>query len=160
MFRPFVAVLAVREARWPLLASFLGALPIGMLSLSVLLLVQTETGSPGAAGAVAAAVAVGNAVGLTVQGALLDRWGQTPVLLGTALVCPAALLGVVLASTRDAPLTIVAACAAVAGGSIPATTSSMRLLYARLIGDEGLRPTAYALLATQFQIALTHFKQM
>jgi hypothetical protein len=69
VFRPFVAVLAVREARWPLLASFLGALPIGMLSLSVLLLVQIGTGSPAAAGAVAAAVAIGNAVGLTVQGA-------------------------------------------------------------------------------------------
>src|SRR4051794_5425386 len=99
-----------------------------MLSLSVLLLVQIGTGSPAAAGAVAAAVAIGNAVGLTVQGALLDRWGQTPVLLATALVCPAALLGVVLASDRHAPLTVIAAFAAVAGGSIPATTSSMRLL--------------------------------
>jgi hypothetical protein len=51
-------------------------------------------------------------------------------------------------------LAVVAAFAAVAGGSIPATTSSMRLVFARLIRDEGLRPTAYALLATQFQIAL------
>jgi MFS family permease len=154
VFRPFVAVRAVREARLPLFATFLGALPIGMLSLSVLLLVQIETGSPAFAGAVAAAVALGNAVGLTVQGALLDRWGQTPVLIGTAPVGPAALLAVVLATVHHAPLIVVAAGAALAGGSIPATTSSVRLLWPRLVTDVLLRPTAYALLATQFQIAL------
>ncbi len=154
MFRPFLAVLAVRDARLPSLATFLGALPIGMLGLSVLLLVQAETGSPAPAGAVAAAVAAGNALGLALQGALLDRWGQTPVLVGAAFVGPAALLGVVVATVHHAPLTVVAAGAALAGGSIPATTSSMRLLWPRLVTDETLRPTAYALLATQFQIAL------
>ena len=154
MFRPFVAVLAVREARLPLFATFLGALPIGMLSLSVLLLVQSSSGSPASAGAAAAAVALGNAAGLALQGALLDRWGQTPVLIGTALVCPAALLCVVLATVHGWPLTAVFAGSALAGASIPATTSSMRLLWPRLVTDELLRPAAYALLATQFQIAL------
>jgi Major Facilitator Superfamily len=154
VFRPFIAVLAVREARLPLFATFLGALPIGMLSLSVLLLVQSETGSPALAGAVAAAVAAGNAVGLTLQGALLDRWGQTPVLVGSAFVCPSALLLVVLSTVHQLPLTVLFAGSALAGGSIPATTSSMRLLWPRLVADELLRPTAYALMATQFQIAL------
>jgi MFS family permease len=154
VFRPLIAVLAVREARLPLFATFLGALPIGMLSLSVLLLVQSETGSPALAGAVAAAVAAGNAVGLTLQGVLLDRWGQTPVLLGAAFVCPSALLVVGLATVHHLPLTVLFAGSALAGGSIPATTSSMRLLWPRLVRDEILRPAAYALMATQFQIAL------
>lgn len=47
-----------------MVASFLGALPIGMLGLGVLLLTHSTTGSFAAAGLVSGAFSIGNAVGL------------------------------------------------------------------------------------------------
>jgi MFS family permease len=154
VFRPFLRTLRVRDARLPMLGAFLGALPIGMLSLGVLLLVQATTGSFRSAGAAAAALSIGNAAGLAVQGRLIDRWGQTRVLTAGAVVCPAALVAVVVTAVHAGPLSLVVAWTALAGASIPATTTSMRVLWPRLELDPQLRVTAYALLATQFQIAL------
>lgn len=45
-----MCVVRIPGAAVPVLAGLLGALPIGMLSLSVLLLVRTTTGSLAAAG--------------------------------------------------------------------------------------------------------------
>lgn len=146
MFRPFVDVLKVPGGRWPLLAGFLGALPIGMLNLGVLLFVRDATGSLATAGAAVAVLSVGNAIGLAVQGAAIGRWGQPRVLVGGAVVCPASLAGLVLFDSIP--------CVLLAGASLPATTSCMRLLWPHLVADPRRRVAAYALLAVQFQIAL------
>ena len=57
-----------------LLSVFVGALPIGILTLALLLFAEQRTGSIGVAGVVVAAFGIGNAVGLLVQGRLLDRF--------------------------------------------------------------------------------------
>ena len=154
MFRPFVRVARTPGVALPVVASFLGALPIGMLGLGVLLLVHSTTGSFTAAGLVAGAFSVGNAVGLVTQGHFIDRYGQTRVLVVSGLLCPAALLGFIACATLRAPLPVIAALALSAGAGLPATTSSLRVLLPLLIGDPALRNTAYAVLATQFQIAM------
>jgi MFS family permease len=154
VFRPFVLVLRTPGAGLPVIASFLGALPIGMLGLGVLLTVRSTTGSFAAAGAASGALSIGNAIGLVPQGQLIDRYGQTRVLVAGALLCPAALVGLVAATALREPLPVSALLAAAAGASLPATTSSMRVLWPRLITDPALRTTAYTVLATQFQIAM------
>ncbi|WP_196279584.1 MFS transporter [Catellatospora paridis] len=137
-----------------MVASFLGALPIGMLGLGVLLLAHSTTGSFAAAGSVSGAFSIGNAVGLVTQGRLIDRYGQTRVLVVGGLLCPAALVAFIAASSTHAPLLVSAMLAAGGGASLPATTSSMRVLWPRLVRDPAQRSTAYAVLATQFQIAM------
>lgn len=154
MFRPFVHVLRTSGAGLPVIASFLGALPIGMLGLGVLLTVRSTTGSFAAAGVASGALSIGNAIGLVPQGQLIDRYGQTRVLVAGALLCPAALVGLVAATALREPLPVSALLAAAAGASLPATTSSMRVLWPRLITDPALRTTAYTVMATQFQIAM------
>jgi MFS family permease len=138
----------------PVIASFLGALPIGMLGLGVLLTVRSTTGSFAAAGVASGALSIGNAIGLVPQGHMIDRYGQTRVLVAGGLLCPAALVGFVAATTLREPLPVSALLAAAAGASLPATTSSMRVLWPRLVTDPALRTTAYTVLATQFQIAM------
>jgi MFS family permease len=138
----------------PVVASFLGALPIAMLGLGALLLVRSTTGSFAAAGVVSGAFSIGNAVGLVPQGRLIDRYGQTRVLVIGGLLCPAALVGFIAATTLHEPLPVSALLAVLAGATLPPTTSSMRVLWPRLVTDPALRTTAYTVMATQFQVAM------
>src|SRR5258708_2382101 len=123
-----------------------------MLGLGVLLLVQAASGSLGEAGAVAGALSVGNAAGVALQGRLIDRRGQAPVIVPAGLLCAVALGLLVLAALRGGPAALLALLALAAGAGIPATTSSMRVLVPALLSDTATLPAAYALLA----IAIAH----
>ncbi|MDQ5840289.1 MAG: SAM-dependent methyltransferase, partial [Chloroflexota bacterium] len=61
--------------------AFLGRLPLAMAQLGTLLLVAGSTGSYGAGGISAGALAVANAIGSPVSGAIADRRGQRRVVL-------------------------------------------------------------------------------
>src|SRR5690606_39414010 len=75
-------------------------LPLAMSQLGAMLLVSGVTGSYGAGGATAGALALANAVGAPAAGALTDRIGQRPVLLVQSVVGSVGLLGLDRKSTR------------------------------------------------------------
>ncbi|HLS44810.1 MAG TPA: MFS transporter [Ornithinicoccus sp.] len=110
--------------------AFLGRLPLAMSQLGAMLLVSGVTGSYGAGGATAGALALANAVGAPAAGALTDRIGQRPVLLVQSVVGSVGLLGLVLlAHSHDPgsawwPLLIVAA---VAGAFTPQVGTMARV---------------------------------
>jgi hypothetical protein len=151
---PYARLLRTPDAVLPLLASFAGALPIGMLGLATLLLVRGATGSLAEGSAAAGALTAGNAVGVAIQGHLIDRHGQTPVLVSAAVCCAVSLALFVVAVTGGGQLVLTGFLALLAGASIPATTSSMRALWPLLVSDRDLRTAAYALLAVMFTAAL------
>jgi hypothetical protein len=66
--RAYVQVPRTNGAAAPFIASFFGALPIGMLSLSVLLLVRLDLGSLADAGVATGFLTAGNAAGVLAQG--------------------------------------------------------------------------------------------
>ena len=68
------------------LVAFVGRIPLAMSQIAALLAVTAATGSYGAGGATAGTLAVANAVGAPVAGALTDRYGQRPVLLVQSVV--------------------------------------------------------------------------
>jgi MFS family permease len=155
LLRPYVVVLRQPGVAAPLLASFLGSLLIGMLELSVLLMVRLETGSFVEGGLVTAVLGFGNAVGIVVQGSLIDRRGQTSVLVPAAVVCLATLLSLVVVVNEMTGATVLeGSLAFVAGLSVPATPSSVRTLLGGVISDPGLRVSGYALIAVSFTAAL------
>lgn len=153
VFRPYLRVLRIPNTALPFLSSFLGSLPITMLSLGVLLLIQSNTGSFAQAGLVSGALSAGNGIGLIIQGRLIDRHGQTVVLIVTGILCGSALITLTLAATRSTPVTVLVLLGGMAGASIPAVITSMRILIPELVSAE-LRTTGYALLGTQFQLAM------
>ena len=128
--------------------SLLARLPIGMTPLALILLVRESGGGYGAAGAVSAAYFVAAAIAAPISGRLVDKRGTTAVLLPRAILSPGLLLGVWALASADAPLPVVAACAAAAGAFLPPISAALRSLWPRLLEGPELRSSAYALEAS------------
>lgn len=146
------ALFQVPHVRRLVLSGLLARLPMGMIGLALLLLVRENDGSYAAAGAVSGAYFVATAVGAPIAGRLVDRRGQTRILLPRALVFPALMLGVCTLALLDAPLPAIAVCAAAAGALMPPVGSALRSLWPRMFPDADLRAAAYALEASLQEI--------
>ncbi|WKN48299.1 MFS transporter [Nocardioides sp. Arc9.136] len=99
--------------------AFLGRLPLAMSQLGTLLLVSTATDSYGLGGLSAGALAVANALGAPVAGALADRTGQRPVVLVQSLIGAAGLASLVAVVHGGAADALVVATAAATGLVLP-----------------------------------------
>jgi MFS family permease len=125
--------------------SLLGRLPYGMTSLCLVLFLVAQTGSFVAAGAIAAAGALSAALGAPLLGRVIDRRGQTTVLLAAVTVHTAGLVAIVAIGRADAPVVALAVLAAVTGAATPPLSPCMRTLWPLLLGDRGAVRTALAL---------------
>ena len=138
-----------------LVSSVIGRLPSGMFSLAILLFVHAQTDSFLAAGvAVGAFTLTGATIG-PLLGALVDRSGQTRVLLSAAATQGALLVAFVLVAQAGAPLPVVVAVAALAGAAQPPIAGCIRALWADVAGDGEALETAYALDATSQEVIWT-----
>jgi MFS family permease len=147
-----LGVLATPGARWPAAFAGIGRVPIGMYNLSLVLFVRAGGGTFGLAGAVSGAFGVGSAVGGAVQGRLIDRDGQSRVLLVCGGLHGAALLALVAAFHRGAAIWPVVALATLAGATTPQLSGSMRALWAALLAEQRRREAAYALEAVVIEL--------
>jgi MFS family permease len=136
------------------LASAIGALPIGMFGLAILLLARESTGSFADAGRIVAGFGLANALGAVAQGRLMDRLGQPGVLRAAAAVHAVGLAALVLAAAEDARPLVLIACAALAGASLPQLPAAMRSLWGMLVPDVEHRRTAYALVSIVFEVSV------
>ncbi len=121
------------------IVAFLGRLPLAMSQLGTLLLVAGSTGSYAAGGVSAGLLAVANAVGAPVAGALADRLGQRPVVLVQSLGGASGLTGLVLLSQAGAGWIWLAATAALAGLVLPQVGPLARVRWRPIIGDSSRR---------------------
>lgn len=99
--------------------AFIGRLPLAMSQLGTLLLVAEATDSYTAGGAAAGALALANAVGAPVAGALADSWGQRRVVLVQSLAGSAGLIVIVVLASQGVDWPWIAAAAAVTGLAMP-----------------------------------------
>jgi MFS family permease len=152
--RRYSALLALPEARRPVIASAVGTMPIGMFGLAILLLADDTTGSFAVAGRVVGAFGLGNAVGAVAQGRLMDRLGQTRVLRTAAALHALACTALVVAALQDAPVAVLYAAGAAGGLSLPQLPAAMRSLWSTLARDQEQRETAYAMVTIVFEVAV------
>jgi MFS family permease len=138
-----------------LVSSVLGRLPSGMFSLALLLFVHARTGSFLAAGVAVGAFSLAGAALGPLLGALVDRVGQTRVLLPAAGVQGVLLVTLVLTAQRGAATVTIVAVAALAGAVQPPIAGCIRALWSRLAADEQTLETAYALDATTQEVIWT-----
>ncbi|MFT4258579.1 MFS transporter [Microbacterium sp.] len=111
--------------------------PNGMSSLAILLHVEQQTGSYGAAGLVLAATSVGQAVAGPLTSRWMGAWGMRRVLALTLSVCVLAVLALALL-----PLTLPGymALGCLAGLSTPPVQSAVRTIYPKLVTSSQLTP--------------------
>jgi MFS family permease len=139
-------LLAGAAARRLALASVLGWLGFGALSLAIVLTVQHATGSPSSAGAALAGFALGSGVLAPARGRLVDRFGPRRALVPFALTSGAALLGLALAAEERGASWLLVALATLGGLTVPPLIASARVVWPQVVAPEQL-PPAYGVQA-------------
>lgn len=144
MFTTYRRTLGLPGALAFSLTGLVARLPISMVSLGIVLLVSTRTGSYGLAGAVSAAYILAQAGFAVVQGRLTDRFGQSRVLPVGILVFTVALSLMMTAVELDWPNPVPHVFAALAGAALPGVGSSVRARWSYIAPDKATVQTAFA----------------
>ncbi len=118
-------------------AQLVARFPNGMTSLAILLHVEQQTGSYGAAGIVLAAASVGQAVAGPVTSRWMGVWGMRRVLGLTLVVC---VLSVLCLALLPLDLAGYMAFALLAGLSTPPVQAAVRTIYPKLVNAGQLTP--------------------
>ena len=127
--------------------------PVGVNGLAIVLFMRAETGSYATAGAVAGFYAGGAAVVAPFLGRLVDRTGAPRVLVPLAIAHGVFLGGLVALGVAGAANGWLFLVAFAAGSAIPPVGSVLRALWPRLMTEEDLLTTAYALDSVVVEVA-------
>src|SRR5215207_10147100 len=119
-------------------------LPIAMMTLGIVLLVSTVSGSYALAGQISAAFVIGNAVVAIPHGRLADRFGQTLVLYVDAVLFGLTTGMLVLAATNEWSSPWPHLWAVLSGAALPQVGSMVRARWAHLVKGDQERHTAFA----------------
>jgi MFS family permease len=146
MTNPYLSVLRAPDVPRVFAAALLGRLSTAMGPLSLVLFMQSSTGSFAVAGAAAAATGLASGLLAPVRGRLVDRHGQRQALPPLAILYAGAFTGVLaVAGHGAAGQTGAVILAGAAGAVIPPLSASMRVLWVDLVGNGPRLQTAYAL---------------
>ena len=111
--------------------------PNGMSSLAILLHVEQQTGSYGAAGLVLAATSVGQAVAGPITSRWMGVWGMRRVITLTLAVCVVAVLGLAFLPLNVPGYMVLGM---IAGLSTPPIQAAVRTIYPKLVNSSQLTP--------------------
>jgi MFS family permease len=140
----------------PLLsASMIARLPFGMFALALVLYLAQERDSFAVAGIVDGAFGVGAAIGSPLQSRVIDRLGQSRVLLPLAVVNVSAIGVLVVLTEAGAPTAALMACAVVGGFALPAIGAALRALWPGLLRSQDLLPAAFAVDSVAIELLFT-----
>jgi MFS family permease len=132
-------------------SSILARLPLAMFSIALLVHAQAVTGSFAVAGLVTGAYAIASAAAAPVLGGIVDRRGQTRV-----LVCGAAATALVLVVNgllpTGTPASVLIALGAGAGLCTPPLEACVRTLLPVIVSEPARLPTLFALESTVLEL--------
>lgn len=134
-----------------LASSIVARLPLAMFSIALLVNAQRVTGSFAVAGAASGAYAISSAVSAPLLGRLVDRYGQTRILIPGATVTALVLVinGLLPAGTPAAALV---ALAGATGLATPPLDASMRTLLPAIVTDPARLPALFAFESTVLEL--------
>jgi MFS family permease len=139
----YASILCDGACARPLVASLIGRIPEGMISVAFVLVVHQSTGSYTAAGLATGGYAAGAALSGPLAGRALDRVGGRAALVPRALVFAAALVLLGMTATRISAALMIGL-AVSAGLGRPPLESAMRALWPSIVPARRLQ-AAYTL---------------
>ncbi|WP_016696643.1 MFS transporter [Actinoalloteichus spitiensis] len=146
------AALTTPAARWPVITSLVGRLPIAMIGMSILFYVRDRTGSFATAGLVSAATLFGVAFGSVVQGRIVDRLGPTRPLLTISTVFILLVCGQIALVESSAPVPALVALGLCIGLCEPQLGTASRALWRRLLPPGPARTAALSYEAISVEV--------
>ena len=144
MFTTYRRVLALPGALVFSMSGLVARLPISMVSLGIVLLVSTRTGSYSLAGTVSAAYLIASALFSVLQARLIDRLGQSRVLPVAVAVFAVGMTGLMTTVELDVRAPWPHLCAALSGAAMPQIGSCVRARWSHLVPDKAGLHTAFA----------------
>jgi MFS family permease len=133
-----------------LLAAFVARLPYGLFTLALILLLRAEGFGYAEIGIVTAASGLSVGVAAPVFGRVIDRVGQTRVLLATAVLGAVTDIALVVAALNGGGTALLTVLALASGLTVPPVSASLRTLLPGLVGRDRL-DTAFAFDALQLE---------
>lgn len=135
--------------------AILARMPLGTVTLGMLLHVRDLTGSFATAGAAVGSYLGASAVTAPIVGRWIDRRGPRAALFVTGAVSPAALLVMWVAEPLGFTASTLFVVAAIAGAFTPPITVLTRTMWRHRFDDDTARKTAFALDAVLIELAFT-----
>jgi len=133
--------------------SLLGRLSLAMSGLSLVLLLEHDTGSFAIAGAVTAVLGIANVIATPWRARLIDRYGQARVLLPLGVIHGLALLLFVVSASFSVPALL--ALGIVAGAFSPPMGATMRVIWGRALAHGPHRKRGFSLDAVSEEVMFT-----
>jgi MFS family permease len=138
-------------ARSLLASSLLARLPLAMFSIAILVHARQLTGSFAVAGVASSAYAICGAVSSPALGRLVDRTGQTRVLLAGSAIAAAILICLGLMGRGASPVLLIALAGA-GGLAMPPLPACVRALLPAIVSDRSQLPKLFALESTALEL--------
>ncbi len=146
-----ISVLRLPDVARTLVSSLFGRLPYTAIGLLLILRVREMGGSYADGGLVVAAFALALAVGSPLVGRMVDRRGQSLVLVCCAVAASLPLAAIALVPDV-APIAVVGALAALSGLLHPPLSGCMRALWSTLVPDDDARHAVFALESSALEL--------
>lgn len=132
-------------------SSVLARLPLAMFSIALLVHAHRLTGSFAVAGLVSGAYALSSAIAAPQLGRLVDRCGQTTILLAGATLTALALVTIGVLP-RSAPPALLVALGGAAGAATPPLAACIRTLLPTIVSEPGRLPALFAFESTVLEV--------
>jgi MFS family permease len=136
-------------------AGFVMRMPIAIYPIGLVLLIATRTGKYGFAGLLSGVYVVANGLGTPILARLVDRYGQSRIILPASAVHVAAIAVVCLLAKLDSPQWTLLVPTAVAGFALLAVASLVRARWSFVLAGRPELATAYSLESTLDEMVFT-----
>ncbi len=136
-------------------AGFVMRIPIAIYPLGLVLLISTRTGHYGFAGALAGTYVYANGLGNPMLARLVDRYGQSRVLLPASAVHMAGVAAICILAETDSPQWTLVFPTAICGFAFLSVGSLVRARWSMVLAGRPELTTAYSLESTLDEVIFT-----